>query len=368
MASSPVAGVAWQALHYLEGFRRLGHDVVYLEDTGIWPYRSCADLTDYLRPMFDNIALSSRWAYRCPVHQRTHGASEPEVGKWVERADVLLNVTGSHVLTEELMRIPARVYLETDPALPEIEVAMGHERTIATLDAHNFYLTFGEKVGMPGCRIPTTRYQYQPTRQPIVVDWWSSEPKPQRPRVFSTITSWEQAGKDIEWNGELYRWSKHREWERFIDLPKLAPAPLELALGPHPPGVRTRLLDHGWRVIDAIDISHESGPYASYIHQSSAEFTVAKEQYTRTGSGWFSDRSATYLAAGKPVITQSTGFEDILPTGDGLFAFTTIGEIVAAMEHICSDYEGNSRAALEIARAYFDTSVVIPDLLNKIGL
>ena len=380
MGRSPFAGVAWQVLHYLEGFRRLGHNVFYVEDTGDWPYDPEQNaVTDdprytikYIARLMAWCGLPDQWAYRAAAQGgRTYGLSELEVARLIERADVLVNLTGATVLRDEHLRVPVRIYLETDPVLPQIEVARGHQFTIDLLSAHTHHFTFGENLGASDCPVPSAGFDYLPTRQPVVLDWWTS-PEESRPTLagerFTTVSSWKQTGKDIDWNGETYLWSKHLEFLRFIDLPRRAKRTFEVALATTDAEVIRMLEFHGWRVVDAIALSTDILPYRSYVVGARGEFTVAKEQYTRSHSGWFSDRSASYLAAGRPVITQETGFSKFLPTGRGLFGFRTMEDILVAVDAIESDYENHRRGARETAAEFFAAEKVVGSMMERAGL
>lgn len=381
MGRTPFAGVAWQALHYLEGFRRLGWDVFYVEDTGDWPYDPEQNaVTDdgsytirYLARLMDRCGLSGRWAYRAAAQGgRVYGMSAGGLARLFASADVLVNVTGATVLGDDSRQVPVRIYVETDPVRPQIEVAQGRKFTIELLEAHTHHFTFGENLGAPDCRVPLTRFAYRPTRQPVVLDWWAA---PERPdptgedgrRRFTTVASWRQSGKDVEWGGQVYRWSKHEQFLALIDLPRRTRQHLELALACDDPDAVGRLRADGWHVRDALALSRDTDPYRRYIQDSDGEFTVAKPQYVLPRSGWFSDRSACYLAAGRPVVTQETGFSRVLSTGRGLLAFSTADEAVAALEAVAADYRAHARAAREIAAEYFAAERVLGDLLTAIG-
>jgi hypothetical protein len=400
MGRMPLAGVVWQVLHYLEGFRRLGFDVYYVEDTGAWPYNpeenTVAADSSYsiglLRQVMATYGFSDRWAYRDVMRGGCcFGLSESEIRRLFEHADILVNLTASTVLRAEHLRVPLRVYLETDPVLPQIEIAKGNSSYLEQLGAHTHHLTYGENLGAADCGVPIERFRYFPTRQPVVLDWWTGSGHPASngaaatPRAyFTTIANWRQSGKDFEWNGDRYTWSKHHEFLRFLDLPKRAPQLLELALA-LTSGAATEenswsglsdvdaetvglLTSHGWQVVNAMTFSKQLQPYRDYILRSRGEFTVAKDQNVRLRSGWFSDRSACYLAAGRPVITQDTGFGKFLPTGEGLFAFNTVEEILKALEAINAHYEKHSRAARAIAEEYFKAETVLTKLLEDLGL
>ncbi|HWO41713.1 MAG TPA: hypothetical protein VNO43_07920, partial [Candidatus Eisenbacteria bacterium] len=278
---------------------------------------------------------------------------------------------------------------ETDPVLPQVEVANGNAFYIELLEAHTHHFTFAENLGAADCGVPLDRFNYRPTRQPIVLDWWtqgSSTSFQGGARLsdrFTTIASWRQTGKDFEWDGETYTWSKHHEFLKFIDLPRKTTERLELALALkgskrerdgtwvlHDDGdakAMELMKSHGWRIVDGLALSREVSSYRDYILGSRGEFTVAKDQNVRLRSGWFSDRSACYLAAGRPVVTQDTGFGRFLPTGEGLFAFSTMEDILAAFAAISRDYERHCRAARAIAERHLSAETVLQKLVDEIG-
>jgi hypothetical protein len=380
MGMSPFAGVAWQVLHYLEGFRRLGHDVFYVEDTGDWSYDAEQDTltdnpqytVDYIQRLMAWCGLPGRWAYRAAAQGgRIYGLSESAFERLFERADALINVTGATWPRDEHLRVPVRIYLETDPVLRQIEVAQGDQSKIDLLGAHTHHFSFGENLGAPDCRVPLGTFAFQPTRQPVVLDWWmpvTAKLQTSNEDRFTTVSSWKQSGKDIEWNGETYIWSKHLEFTKFVDLPRRANRPFEIALASKDVEAIALFESHGWRVVDAIGLTSDILPYRDYVLSSRGEFTVAKEQYTRPRSGWFSDRSACYLAAGRPVITQETGFSKFLPTGEGLFAFLTAEDVLAAVETIEGDYALQCQRARDIAVEYFAAEKVLSHLMERAGL
>lgn len=377
LGSSPFAGVAWQVLHYLEGLQRLGHDVHYVEDPGYWPYDpvratvtdDCTFTLSYLTRMLGRIGMEDRWAYRAATDDHAiYGLSESRLAALYAEADAILNVTAATVLRDEHLRVPVRVYVETDPVVAQLQIAAGNADTIGLLSAHTHHVTFGENLGGPHCPIPVVGFDYVPTRQPVVLDWWDAPPLPDGPARLTTIGNWIQSGKDFDWNGDTYRWSKHHEFLKLLDLPQRTSATLELALSSLPAEDGELLRTHGWQIADAVALSRDPDPYREYIFGSTGEFTVAKDQNVRLQSGWFSDRSACYLAAGKPVITQDTGFARVLPVGEGLFAFATLDEAVAACEAVASDPLRHGRAAREIAEEHFRAETVLSRLLESCGL
>jgi hypothetical protein len=212
------------------------------------------------------------------------------------------------------------------------------------------------------------RFKFHPTRQPVIVDLWEPFRGSSDGECFTTVGNWAQPFRQIQFRGETYHWSKHYEFMKFIDLPKKTKQPFELALSSYEPVDKAMLEGKGWRVRHALDLSTQEDPYRDYICQSRGEFTVAKDQNVRLRSGWFSDRSATYLAAGRPVITQDTGFGNVIPTGQGLFEFSDMRGILRAVDRINSDYTKHSKAALQVAREHFNYDVVLPRILKEVGV
>ncbi len=237
------------------------------------------------------------------------------------------------------------------------------------LEAHTHFFNWGENLGSSDCPLPTAGFSYRPTRMPVVLDWFTPPSGCGNGHHaglrFTTIGNWQSPG-EIEWNGEVYAWSKHHQFLKFLDLPQRLAEPVELALGSIDEDHKQLLSDRGWQVVDAEPYGTELAPFRDYVFGSDAEFTVAKDQYVRLRTGWFSDRSAYYLTAAKPVITQDTGFGRVLPTGEGLFAFNSTDEIVAAFDAIRSDYAKHSRAARAIAEEHFRAEKVLQKLLDDL--
>ncbi len=371
----PLAGVTYQFLHYLIGLRRLGYDPYYVEDSSRWVYDPNAN--DISGDASGNIAMvlphleahgfGDRWCFRGRYEGgQCYGLTEVQLSQLYHDADAFLNVTGAQELREEHLNIKRRIYVESDPFRMQVKVAQGDADAIEQLAAHDLHFSFGENLGAADCDTPIGLFPWLPTRQPVVLDLWDSHfIKPGE--AYSTITTWRNRGKDIMYHGENYYWTKDREFLKFIDLPTLRDVPFEMAAGVDEE-TRRLLKRNGWRLSSSIEVSADVDRYRTYIQQSRGEFTVARDQYVRPCTGWFSDRSACYLAAGRPVITQATSFSKFLPTGRGLFGFKTMEDILAAVDTIESDYYGNCRAAREIAEAYFAAEKVVGSLMARAGL
>ncbi|HEX8251313.1 MAG TPA: hypothetical protein VF599_24280 [Pyrinomonadaceae bacterium] len=371
----PLAGVTYQFLHYLIGLKRLGYDPYYIEDSGRWVYDpKINDLSpdasgnlNAVVPILEANGFAGKWAFRGKYPDgQCYGMSEHEILQLYKEADAFLNVTGAQEIREEHLLCPRRIYVESDPFASQAKAANAEQSMIETLQAHDTLFTFGENIGQSDCGIPAEPFQWLPTRQPVVMELWENS-FGYSGKTYNTITTWHNEGKNVVYQGDVYYWTKDREFEKFLDLPRRRDVSFELAAGVEDE-VRERLNNHGWKQTDSIAISEDTNRYRAYIQQSRGEFTVARDQYVRPNTGWFSDRSACYLAAGRPVITQETGFSKFLPTGKGLFSFRTMEDILAAVDEIESDFEGNCRAAQEIANEYFSAEKVVGSLMERAGL
>jgi len=372
----PLAGVTYQFLHYLIGLRRLGYDPYYVEDSGRWVYDplsfefspdASANIAA-IAPILEAHGFADRWAFRGSYPGgRCYGMTEEQLLHLYRDADAFLNVTASQELREEHMACPRRIYVESDPFAVQIKVAQGDEPTIKALQAHDTLFTFGENLGAPDCDVPVEQFTWLPTRQPVALELWENPYPPTPGTAYSTITTWHNKGKNIEWRGQTWYWTKDREFRKFIDLPRRRNVRFELSLEIDEE-TRQLLNGNGWSTVRSLPISQDINRYRDYIQQSRGEFTVAKDQVVRPLTGWFSDRSCSYLAASRPVITQETGFSKYLPTGKGLFGFNSMDDILAAVDVIESDYEGSCRAAREIAAEYFAAEKVLGSLMERAGL
>jgi len=377
LASDPYAGMAWMHMQLAVGLRRLGHEVYYVEATSTWPYdplrqaRVCDSdyAVAYLARVAASFGLGDCWAYRRSyLDHAWFGPCRAVAEDVLAHADAVLNVTGATYLAKEALKIGRPVYFGTDPVRHEIEFAKGDGDTRLFIEEHSDFVTYGENIGNPDCPIPPLPRLRSKTRQPVLLDLWQSG-APSR-EAFTTVCNWRQAGHDIEYQGEIYYWSKHREFLKFLGLPQCINQPLELAMPLHglTPDERDLLESSGWCLTHAHPFTTDPWSYREYVRASRGEFTVAKDQNVRLRSGWFSERSACYLAAGRPVVTQDTGFGTVLPTGEGLFAFNTMEDIITACEAIHADYDRHSRAARRIAEEYFRAETVLAKVIEDLGL
>ena len=378
MAGCPIAGVIWQHIHYIAGLQRLGHDVYYIEDSARYAYNPITFelnedyryAADVLKKLAAQFGFENRWSY-CARYLPQHECAGLEKKRIVElyrEADAILNICGTQEFNDDLLRSDRLIYVESDPGVEQIKVDNGEQSTIDYLKKHHALFTFGESVGTPEFPVPLHGFRWLPTRQPVVTDFWKTT-GPRSGTALSTIANWSTSGlKDIVWRGEKYLWSKSPEFLRFVEAPKRSGEEFEMAVTIPESETRNLFKSNGWRFVSPVEMSIDYNLYVDYIQNSKGEFTVAKDQYVRLKTGWFSDRSACYLAAGRPVITQQTGFTRYYGGGKGLFAFESMDEIAEAARMINADYETHSRAAFDIAKEYFEAEKVLASLLERAGV
>ena len=280
-----------------------------------------------------------------------------------------LNIGGTQEFNDDLLASDRILYVVSDPGVEQIKVDQRVKSTTSYLKRHHALFTFGENIGTKRFPVPTHKLKWLPTRQPVVTDLWKTSHRPVAPAVFTSVANWSTSGlKDIEWRGEKYPWSKSREFLRSVSATTKLGVTFELATDIKDEKTRAKFLRNGWRFRPPHQMSVDYWQYRDYIRRSKAEFTVAKDQYVRLHTGWFSDRSACYLAAGRPVITQQTGFTDHYGNEGGLFAFKSLGEIAAGVREINADYKKHSRAARAVACEVFEAEKVVGQILERAGV
>lgn len=375
----PMSGIAWQLIHHLLGFQQLGFDVYYVEETGSPPYdprlKSLVDDCTYslhcIAETLGQCGFANAWAYHDQLTGQWFGLSEQRLWNLFAQAVCVVNLCGaSHPEGLTFRPRGTFVYLETDPVLFQIRLAQGDPEAYRFLAAHDAHVTYGENLGAVDCPIPLPYFHWKKTRPPVVVDCWPfrlDEFEHARSR-FTTVATWHNRGKDVCFRGETYHWSKHRNFLALVDLPRRTSQSLELAVEIDNTGMLAEFQRRGWILTNPLTVSQDLQVYQDYICDSRGELTPAKELVALTNSGWFSDRSVCYLAAGRPVVTQETGFSKFVPVGRGLFAFSTPNEAAAALDAINRDYPAHARAAREIAREYFDARKVLGKMLYEVGV
>jgi hypothetical protein len=279
----------------------------------------------------------------------------------------VINLCGATEPREEHQRCRCLVYLQTDPGKMQVQLEQKHPQSCEIISAHKFLFTYAYNIGADDCRLPIGGVRWRPTRPPVVLNEWQPNPADER-AAFGTVCTWHNKGMDVEIGRETYFWSKDVNFRKFLNVARRADQPIELATdlssGPDYDGA----LQGGFTIVPAVPMSLDLDLYRRYVTSSRGEFTAAKDIYARTRSGWFSDRSVCYLAAGRPVVTQRTGFEKYVPEGCGLMGFDTADEAVEAIRAINADYACHSRAARKIATEYFDASTVLSEIVEAVGL
>jgi GT2 family glycosyltransferase len=366
----PSGGMAWHYLNYVGSLLELGHDAYYIEDSSgrICYYNHFEDgSTDsgpglaFASAAFDRLGLGDRWAFYDELDHRWKGARAGDAAELCRSADLVLNVSGTNFLRDWFDPVPARVYIDTDPGFTQIR-NLTDPAARKLCEAHTGFFSFGENIGRDGCSVPVDGFPWQPTRQPIWLGAWPYSS--QRPADrFTTVMQWESY--EPQRYGDLQLRMKSASFERFIELPQRVGSTFEAAIGRRFP--RQRLAGFGWSLPEIGPILRDPFSYRRFIQQSGGEIGIAKEGYVVTNCGWFSERSAAYLASGRPVLHQNTGFAAQIPVGAGLFAVDGVDDAVDSVHAVQRDYDRHSRAAREVAEAYFAPRQVLPALIEQAG-
>jgi hypothetical protein len=374
----PLGGYAWQALHFLAGFRELGCEVFFYEDTAYYaetyvPGADAMQTSDYdygvraASAFFASHGFGDAWGFWDAGADRHHGAGAERTRAALADADLFVNLAGVNRVAAARRPRAVAAYVDLDPAYTQLRLAAGDAALASMVADHHVHFTLGENIGTTSCRIPVGGVHWQPIRQPVPAALW--EPAAVDPAApFSTIGKWDASGRDIIFEGEVFGWRKRTEWFRFLDLPRMTGQRFCVAMDvASRPDDLARLQLAGWEVVEPLDVSCDPYVYRAFIRCSRGEFTVAKDVNVRLRSGWFSDRSACYLAAGRPVVNQDTGFDAHLPTGEGLFAFRSLADATAAFATIAADYPRHCRAARALAVEHFAPVRVLAPLVDAAG-
>ena len=368
-------GEAWVRLSWVLGLQKLGFRVYFVEqisresctDTAgnVVPFTRCENLV-YFKQIVEHFGLGGSAALIYENGEQIHGLSYTELLELAETADLLVNISG-HLTLEPLMRrLRRKAYVDIDPGFTQFWYAAGDEGL--RLDGHDFYFTIGENIGTPFCPIPTCGLLWRRTRQPVVLEHWPVCREGDLDR-FTTVASWRGSYGPVQHEGKTFGLKVH-EFRKFIELPVRTQQTFEIALNIHPADVKdlNLLRLHRWQIVNPGVVVPDPVAFRRYVQTSGAEFSVAQGVYVETESGWFSDRTVRYLASGKPVLVQDTGFSRSYPVGDGLVAFRTLDEAVLGVERIASDYDRHCRAARSLAEAYFDSDRVLERLIEQVGI
>jgi hypothetical protein len=358
VVSGPIAGhqqggLAWLVLQYVLGFRRLGLDVYLVEPVD----ELTPPVVAYFREVTAAFALEDRAALVVKGSRETAGLAYDELP---HDADVLLNFAGVLEHEELTGRVAARVYLDLDPAFTQLWQDV--EGIDMRFDDHTHFVTVGLGLGSPDCVIPTCGREWLTTVPPVVLGQWPVADG-LACDALTTVANWRGYGS-IEHDGVFYGQKAH-SLRQLIEMPRLTDEKVVLALAIHEDETRDleALAANGWELLDPLEVAGTPAAYRGFVQGSKAELGIAKSGYVESGCGWFSDRSVCYLASGRPVVAQETGFSKFVPTGEGLFAFETVDDAIEAIEELRGDYERHRRAARALAEDVFDSDKVLSRLL-----
>jgi hypothetical protein len=372
MVRYPLGGMMSWVLQYLVGFQQLGHDVFFVEKSGYAdscydPSRNvmsddCSYGTATLNALLARFGMRDRWCF-VDAQENHHGLSRECVEAVFKSADLFVDMGTHGAWLPEAAETGLRVLIDGEPGFTQImmekRLAAGEE-----VPEYDFYYSTGSNIGTEKSTAPTAGKKWRPVLHPVIITLFPPQPV-NAAAPFTTVMNW-RAHEPIEFNGTIYG-QKDVEFAKFMHLPKLTTAPLEISAAGKSVPIK-QLLDCGWRIRNAHEVTASFDSYVEYIRASQGEFSVCKNVFVATNSGWFSDRSAAYLASGRPVVIQETGFSAHLPCGRGLFAVHTAEEAAAAVNEIEGDYARHSRWARDIARECIDAQHVLRRFLRELGI
>jgi hypothetical protein len=375
MAQKPrEAGHTWVFLQYLLGFRRLGWDVLFLDQLDSSVCRNDAgdpctiDDSVHLRYFLDvmrQFGLADSFSLICDGGERVIGVQKQQVLEKARRCAFLMNVMGYLSDEQILSAVPRKVFLDIDPGFGQMWCELGLHNPFK---GHDLHVTIGQNIGQAGCRIPVCGIDWITTAQPIVLDLWRAD-HGVGGESFTSIGAWRGPYGSLEYRGEMYGLRCH-EFRRFISMPRVTGCKFEIALDIHPAETADLQLlrENGWNLADPRKVAVSPDEYQRYIRGSRAEFLISKNIYVKANSGWFSDRSICYLASGRPVVAQDTGLRELYPNGEGLLLFSTLDEAAEAVRSVASDPRKHERAARAIAEELFDSDKVLGRLLTRLAV
>jgi hypothetical protein len=363
-------GHFWVYMQYIQALRRAGCDVYWLEQVRCSSDsraddRAVATFLERTRAFgLEGKVLLYRNTGPSGVAREWLGVSAAHAAATLRRADLLLNF---HYAIDPNLLASCRctALMDIDPGLLQLWIATG-ELSVAP---HDFYFTIGESIAPLGAPASNDGIRWISSPPPVCLELWPVVSDPPC-EAFTTVSGW-WSGRWIKVAGNgagevLEENTKRAAFLPFLELPRHTSQTLELALDlADEDGEARQLLEgHGWRVRQSRDVARTPELYQAYIQRSRGEWSVAKPAYTRFQNAWVSDRTPCYLASGKPAVVQNTGPSAYLPSGAGLFRFTTVDEAAAALEAVNASYARHCRAARELAEAYFDAGKVVARILN----
>ena len=379
----PAGGITWDYVQYPLGFLLMGHDVYYIEDTRLYPiyqkagsnWNDASSCVQHLKQVMEYFGMKDRWAYRDEASGKCFGLREEKIKELCRSADMFVNISCSTFLRDEYLQIPVRVLIDSDPMFTQIQYSApqmftpGEPGMKTMVNGHNYLFSFGENLGAADCLIPNCNLQWFTTRQPVCLSYWKNRSVLSSKVSFTTLMNW-SAGKLLQYNGDAWG-QKDIEFKKILQLPRLVPD-VSLSVVVNQTGgtgetfSKSTIEDAGWLIADGDSNAGNWIDYQDFISSSMGEFSVAKETYVKANTGWFSCRSACYLAAGKPVITQDTGWSKYIPVGKGLFTFNDLQTATESINEVVANYDQHAKDARMIAEEYFDSNTVLNKMLQQI--
>ena len=367
----PLGGMCWHHFQYILGLKKLGHEVLFLEDSDDYPAcynpltfemsKDPAYGLEFIKKLFNKFNVGDNWAYFDAHTNKWFGLNKQKVFSFCKHADIVLNLSAINPLRDWCKTIPSLVFIDTDPLFTQVKILKDPSmKTLAK--EHTAFFSFGENINSPDCEIPLDGFNWKATRQPVFMEAWKFIP-PSSKSKWTTLMQWDSY-KEQEYNSKTYG-MKSNSFKDYITFPEKLSDSFELVMvSTKAPEVILRKA--GWHLCDPAKVSLTPENYQHFIQQSKGEWSVAKHGYVISNSGWFSERSCAYLASGRPVVIQDTGFSKFIQTGKGLFSFTSQTEAVAAIEKINSDYLKHCHYAREVVEEYFNSDKVLTELLNNL--
>lgn len=362
----------WHHLQYVIGFQKMGFDILFTEHSN--SYASCynpitnemsADPAyglEFIASCFNRYASGAEWCYFNSHLNKWNGKSLREVVQFAQDAELFINLSGLHPVGELFNNIPVRIYIDTDPVFTQIK-HLSDQSAMEIATAHSYFFSYGENFNLPECSIPDDGLNWQPTRQPLIPELWNHDTNADQSSKWTTVMQWDSyPSKTI--NGKTYG-MKSASFNNYFNLPKKTTESFELAMGSQT-APKEKLIADGWKVISSLSVTLQPEMYRQYIQRSKGEWSVAKQGYVDTNSGWFSERTVAYLASARPAIVQDTGFSSSLITGNGLFSFDSPESALIALDIINSNYPRHCAKAREVAIEYFHFEKVLSDMLDSI--
>ena len=367
----PYAGVSFYYLHHLGGLLELGYDVHYVEaqnkpdeyyDPSIGMTDDVDAAVDYLADLLPAYGVGpGRWSL-VDAAGKCHGSGWPALRDTLDHADFVLTVADA-TWFDDLERCPRRAFVDGDPVFTQVAIDAGDGKWADIATRYDVLFTYAFRIGQPDCSVPTLGRRWIPARPVVMTSWWKPTDSGENGAV-TALLHW-AAGGEVQVNGQVYG-HKDREFEQLLDLPARVDRPLRLAVGGRR-APRDRLRAHGWTLVDPLAATATPAAYRSFIAESRADLGIAKHAYVASRSGWFSDRSTCFLAAGRPVLHQDTGCGEWLSVGEGVVLFSDADGAVAALDEIDADYRRHAQMARTVAKQEFEARIVLAHMLEEAG-